>query len=419
MIKMPHWPIPLGRKPIELGLERIKLLLAELGNPQDKLPPVIHITGTNGKGSTTAFTRSIFEAAGYKVHSYTSPHLVCFNERINILGCNIEDNFLYEINEECRIAAEKLKLELTFFEGTTAAAFLAFSRVPADLLLLEVGMGGRLDATNVIERPAMSIITSISLDHVDFLGDDLIKIAYEKAGIIKQDCPCVISQQYKEVAEFIHKITWQRNSPCFSFEYDWMIEPGLYRSKKRTIEIGELSLAGVHQYLNAGNAITAAIHLKQFNISDEHIVKGLSSAVWPARLQRLKEGSFKLPKDWQMWVDGAHNEAGAHVISVWLEDQETMPTYMIFGMTKGRDCQAFLASFVGKIDHLFGVLIESEPSSYNGEFVSNEAKKAGINATSCESIEDAIRKIVSMEKSPARILVCGSLYLAGEVLEKA
>ena len=416
MIKMPHWPIPLGRKPIELGLERIAKLLEALGNPQDKLPPVIHITGTNGKGSTTAFTRSIFEAAGYKVHSYISPHLVYFNERINILGCNIEDNFLYEMNEECRIAAENLNLELTFFEGTTAAAFLAFSRVPADLLILEVGMGGRLDATNVISHPAMSIITSISLDHTDFLGDDLIKIAYEKGGIIKPNCPCVISQQYEQVSDFLHKIAWQRNSPCFAFEYDWMIEPGLYKSKERTIHIPELSLAGVHQYLNAGNAITAAINLKQFNISDEHIIKGLSSAVWPARLQKLKEGAFNLPKDWQLWVDGAHNEAGAHVISVWLDDQIEIPTYMIFGMTKGRDCKVFLSSFVNKVYYLIGVLIESEPSSYSGEFVSNEAKKLGMKADSAESIEDAIAKIIAIEKSPARILVCGSLYLAGEVL---
>ena len=419
-MKMPHWPVPLGSKPIDLDLNRIQLLLSELGSPQDTLPPIIHIAGTNGKGSTLAFLRSIFQAAHYKVHTYTSPHLVNFNERIGILGCDIEDNFLYEITEECRLAAEKLNLPVTFFEGTTAAAFLAFSRVEADVILLEVGMGGRLDATNVITNPAMSIITSISIDHTDFLGNNLIEIAFEKASIIKPNCPSIISCQYPEVMEFIHKIALQRNSSCEAFEYDWIIEPGLYQCKEKSIKLPKLSILGGHQYLNAGNAITAALKLTQFNITDEHIINGLANAKWPARLELLKDGSLvnKLPKDWQIWVDGAHNDAGAQALSMWLENEPTMPTYLIMGMTKGRDCKAFLSPFIKKIDHVIGMLIEAEPSSYSGEFVSHEASSLGLDSTVCESIEEAIHTISAFSKTPARILVCGSLYLAGDVLRK-
>jgi dihydrofolate synthase/folylpolyglutamate synthase len=419
-MKMPHWPIPLGDKPIDLDLSRIKLLLEELGNPQEKLPPIIHVAGTNGKGSTVAFLRAIFQAAGYRVHTYTSPHLVNFNERIGILGCDIEDNFLYEVTEECRLAAEKQGIQVTFFEGTTAVAFLAFSKIQADIIILEVGLGGRLDATNVIDNPAMSIITNISLDHTDFLGDTTLKIAYEKAGIIKPNCPCIIAQQEMQVMDLLQKIAEANNSPCYAFEYDWIIDLDKYECKSRVIPIEKLSLPGIHQYMNAGNAITAAINLKQFNITDEHIAKGLRNAVWPARLQRLNEGAIlnMVPESWQIWIDGAHNESGAHVLSVWLEDQPLMPTYMIFGMTKGRNCKIFLEPFVNKIKHLMGVLIEAEPSSYSGEFVSNEAMQMDIDSKAATSIEEAILSIVAMEQLPARILVCGSLYLAGDVLFK-
>ncbi len=418
-MKMPHWPVFLGNKPTsDLSLNRISSLLKQLGNPQDSLPPIIHVAGTNGKGSTVAFLKAIFQAAGYKVHTYISPHLVNFNERIGILGCDIEDDFLYEVTEECRIASEKIDNQVTFFEGTTAAAFLAFSKVKADIIIMEVGLGGRLDATNVIKYPAMSVITNIDIDHTEFLGNGLINIAYEKAGIIKPNCPCVISQQHPQVMELIQRIAAKNNSPCFAFEYDWIIGPELYESKDRVISLPKLGLVGDHQYLNAGAAITAAINLKEFVISDMQIVKGLKNTIWPARLQQLKEGFFlnKIPKDWQIWIDGAHNEAASHVISIWLEDQPLMPTYMIFGMTKGRDCKVFLQNFVGKIKYLIGLLIEAEPSSYNSEFVSNEAKEVGIKSIPADSIEDAIDKIISMESSPARILVCGSLYLAGDVL---
>lgn len=423
MVKMPHWPIPLGNKPIDLELSRVKLILDSLGSPQNKLPPVIHVAGTNGKGSTTAFLKAIFQAAGYKVHSYTSPHLVDFNERINIAGTNIDDNLLYEVTEECRIASEKINIHPTFFEATTIAAILAFTKVKADVVILEVGMGGKLDATNIIDKPIMSIITSISLDHIEFLGDTIAKIAYEKAGIIKPNCPCVISQQYPEAMEVLLQVAEANNANSYAYQYDWDISADLdkstiYESQQKNIILPAPSLLGDHQYLNAGNAITAILNLKQFNITDSHIAQGISNAIWPARLQKLLDGAIinKLPKNWEIWVDGAHNEAGAHVLSVWLDDQPLIPTYMIFGMTKGRNCQQFLSSFVGKIKHLAGVLIEAEPSSYGGEHISNEANKIGIPASNYDSLEEALNSIIKMENSPSRIIVCGSLYLAGDIL---
>jgi dihydrofolate synthase / folylpolyglutamate synthase len=424
MVKMPHWPVPIGSKPIDLGLSRIKSLLEALDNPQNKLPPIIHVAGTNGKGSTTAFLKAIFQAAGYKVHTYTSPHLVRFNERIGILGSDIDDRFLYEVTEECRIAAENNNIHPTFFEGTTAVAFLAFSKRQADILIVEVGLGGRLDATNVIDHPIMSVITSISLDHTEFLGKNIENIAYEKGGIIKSNCSCVISQQYPEAMEVLHSLAEKYNSSVYSYEYDWIIDPDkdgmVYKSKEKTIKLPMPNLQGIHQCVNAGNAITAVLNLKEFNINDEHIAYGITHAVLPARLQKLTEGNVvsKLPDNMQIWVDGAHNDSGAHVLSLWLEEQEKIPTYMIFGMTRGRDCLSFLSPFVGRIKHLAGVLIEAEPSSYSGEFVRDEALKLGITSSSHDSIDDALYKIIEEETSAARIIVCGSLYLAGDVLSK-
>ncbi len=427
MLKMPHWPIPMGSKPIDLNLSRVKSLLNQLGNPEQNLPPVIHVAGTNGKGSTCAFLKAIFQSANFKVHSYTSPHLVNFNERINILGTDIDDGFLHEVLEECRFASEKINIEPTFFEGTTVAAFLAFSKIKADVIILEVGMGGRLDATNVIDNPAMSIITSIAFDHMEFLGDSLVKIAIEKAGIIKQNAPCVISKQYPEVSEVLLGFAEERNAHSYAFEYDWIVRPNdnvgfIYESLNNSIVLPELSLKGEHQYINAGNAITAALNLKDFNITHTQIIRGITNAFWPARLQKLSEGAIlaKLPKNIEVWVDGAHNEAGAYVVSSWLKNQPLMPTYMMCGMTKGRDCQKFLSNFVSKIEHVAGVLIEAEPASYGGKHIANEAKSQGFNSSEHNSIEEGFAHLVEIinKDRPARIIVCGSLYLAGDLLYK-
>ena len=423
MVRMPHWPNILGHKIIDLDLTRIKSLLTAIGNPQEKLPPVIHVAGTNGKGSTTAFLKSIFQEAGYKVHCYTSPHLMYFNERINILGTPIEDNFLYQICEECRIACEKIGINPTFFEGTTAAAFLSFSKVEADLIILEVGLGGRLDATNVIEKPAMSIITSISLDHTEYLGDSLRQIAIEKSGIIKKDCPVIISQQYKEVMETLLEVA--ENNQSFAFEYDWLVERidnshFLYKSPNLELNLPNPGLLGDHQFINAGNAITAALNLKAFKISKEAIENGLKKVFWPARIQKLSQGYLvnRLPKNWEIWVDGAHNDAGAHCLSNWLQNEPYKPTYMIFGMTKGRDCQQFLSNFSGLIKHVGGITIENEPSSYSGEYIANQAELLQFPSSYYDDIEDCLNKITQMEQSESRIVITGSLYLAGDALYK-
>jgi dihydrofolate synthase/folylpolyglutamate synthase len=244
------------------------------------------------------------------------------------------------------------------------------------------------------------------------------------AGLSGDGCPCVISQQYPEVMELLLSVTEQRESESYAYLYDWTVSPDgenlFYESPNKSIILPSPSLKGDHQYLNAGNAITAALNLKQFNISEEHIAQGISKAFWPARLQKLRDGRIinQLPDNLEIWVDGAHNEAGAHVLSLWLKEQPIMPTYMIFGMTKGRDCRKFLTPFIGKIKYLAGVLIEAEPASYNENYVSEEAKALNIDASGYDSIEEALRFISSSEKNKARIIVCGSLYLAGDILYK-
>jgi len=423
VVKLPHWPVPHERSNIELGLGRTLSLLKELGNPHLKLPPVIHIAGTNGKGSTVAFLKAIFEAAGYKTHTYTSPHLVRYNERIKILGTDISDEYLYEIIEECRIAAEKIGLNITFFEGTTVAAFLAFSKVPADIVILETGLGGRLDASNVIEKPLASIITSISLDHMDFLGSDVYQIAFEKAGIMKKNSPCIISKQYDEVYQALEQRAAEIGCETITFEYDFLVEKiadGFrYKSQQRVIDLPMPKLIGDHQLINAGNAITAAIN-SGFNISDHNIAEGLQKVEWPARLQKLISGPIVdlLPSHSEIWVDGAHNEAGSYVLSSWLRENLTLPTYLIYGTTKGRDCKVFLQNFTGLTKRIMAVPIDAEPLSYSEEHIAKIALSLDFPTSCCSSIEEAIEEIVKLESHNFRILVCGSLYLAGDVLFK-
>jgi dihydrofolate synthase / folylpolyglutamate synthase len=424
MVRMPHWPIPLGNKPVDLGLERVRALLEAVGNPHKTLPPIVHFAGTNGKGSSLAFLKAILMQANYKVHTYTSPHLVLFNERINLCGEDISDNFLYEIIEECRIAAESINLKPTFFEGTTVAAFLAFSRIPADILLIETGLGGRLDATNVFDNPALTVLTSISLDHTEFLGDHVTKIAYEKAGIMKRETPCVVSNQYPDVFAVIEKKANEIDVPLIAYEYDWVVEERkqggfLYKSIGKNLVIDKLSLVGEHQFINAGNAITAALNLLDFNISDEAIIKGLNNTYWPARLQKLKTGAIvnKLPDNWQLWVDGAHNIGGAHILSLWMQ-HSSVPIYAIVGITRGRDSTNFLRVFSNYVTFVVGVKVDAEPSSYSAEHMANSAKEAGMASYAADSLQDAIDLVIKEAKTPGIILVCGSLFLAGDLLFK-
>lgn len=428
MVFMPHWPHLLGNKPIDLGLERILALLQWFDNPHLKLPPVVHVAGTNGKGSTIAFLRKILESAGYKVHVYTSPHLLHFNERIVLAGNIISNDELYTLTEECRLIAEKSKIPVTFFEGTTAAAFLAFSRTPADIVLLETGLGGRLDATNVIPNPILTIITSIAYDHMEYLGSTLPLIAREKAGIMKPNIPCITSLQHDEVDETFDTHAETVPCPLLAFGYNWHVEShddGLhYHDNVANIDsfYPKPSLVGEHQIVNAGNAICAAKYLAStphFIIDDAAIGNGIANAFWPARLQRLTVGQLvsQLPhNDWELWIDGAHNEAGAYVLAQSLEEMQKKPLYLIFGMTKGRNLQNFLQHFKTLSPHVTGVLIQTEPSAYAASYIMTEAQKVGFLATEADSIENAVQHIIE-HNPPGRILFTGSLYLASDVFK--
>lgn len=423
-MKMPHWPQLLGEKPIHLGLERIEKLLEIIGNPHLTLNNVIHVAGTNGKGSTIAFIGSILKAAGYTVNIYTSPHLVDFNERININGSQISDSYLKELAEECRIKSEMHNIKPTFFEGTTALAFLAFARNNADFTLIETGLGGRLDATNVV-NPILTIITPISLDHTEYLGNSLKLIAGEKAGIIKQNIPCVIAQQLDIVFEVLESKANQLNSPVIAYEYDFgmrFLEGRIqFLSKEINMYLPLPNLPGDHQFINAATAISAILSLNQeYKIDDHHIAMGIKSVKWPARLQKLNKGNLVelLPNsDWEIWLDGAHNESGAQILSVWAEQHHDKPIYLINGMTKGRDCSKFLSYFRGKIEEVHGLFIDNEPSSYSACHIVEAAKTIGIKAVEGESLEDAIFHITKSSNRPAIILICGSLYLAGYALK--
>ena len=424
MVKLPHWPLPIWHSVIDLGLTRIAALLEELGNPQDHLPPVVHIAGTNGKGSTLAFLRAFLQESGYSVHCYTSPHLVRFNERIHVSGKEISDGLLYELLEECRMATEKLGIDMTFFEGTTAAAFLAFARYPADIVLLETGLGGRLDATNLVKKPLATIITPISFDHMSYLGDTITAIAREKAGIMKAQVPCIISMQQEEAENVFEQVAEILDAPLIAYGYDWGVSPTAtgfnYESADMKLSLLAPALAGEHQFINAGCAIAAATQLTGFTIPEDAIRRGLHSVRWPARLQHLHEGRLveQLPEGWELWVDGAHNEAGGYVLSLWAETKQDKPLYIISGMTQGRDSVKFYTPLASKVEFMCGVLVEAEASSQTAQHVTEAAIKAGIDAKACGSLDEAVTLTCQLSDTPARILVCGSLYLAGMVLER-
>jgi len=423
MVRMPHWPVPLERQSIKLGLERISEFLKYLGDPQSNTPPIIHIAGTNGKGSTIAFIRAILEAAKLKVHVYTSPHLVEYNERIVLAGQKISDDYLYQLLEECRITADKHDLQVSFFEGTTAAAFLAFSCVKADILLLETGLGGRLDATNIITEPILTIITPISFDHVDMLGDTIAKIAYEKACIMKPNAPCIVNLQEQEASDVIEQYAKKINAPLVRFEYDFgVIEKDnqlIYKSDTYQLLFPNLALKGDHQYINAAAAITAVKMLKGIKISDDIIRYGLEHAKWPGRLQQITQGTIynMLPKTWEIWCDGAHNIAGTASLANWLQTKLDMPIFMIAGMTKGRDAKKLLKPFMGLVTELIGVSVKSEPLSHSGKVISEAAAELGFATTSKDDIEDAILYLTNhVTLNKIRVIITGSLFLVADVL---
>jgi dihydrofolate synthase / folylpolyglutamate synthase len=417
-------------KVIDLSLGRIERLLGKLGNPERRMPPVLHVAGTNGKGSTCAFMRAMLEAAGKRVHVYTSPHLVRFHERIRLSGKLIDEDDLQALLEECETANGGEPI--TFFEITTAAAFLAFSRRRADALILEVGLGGRLDATNVIESPAVTVITPVDLDHQQYLGDDLKTIAGEKAGIMKRRVPCVIGPQTDEARELIEERAIQLGIPLSIWGQDFMAHEEhrrmVFQDENGLIDLPMPRLPGAHQIVNAAVAIAALRKAAGFAIEDRALEDGLMSVDWPARMQRLTRGPLvnAAPKDAEIWLDGAHNPHGgralAHAIAD-LEETHPRPLYLVCGMLQTKDPRGFFAAFRDLAKHVTTVEIPGEAASLGAGQLYDAARAEGLDAHPAPSIEDAMLQIearaqLAKSKTPPRIVLCGSLRLAGAVLRE-
>ncbi len=425
MVELPHWPFFNERAKINPSTYTTTALLSALGNPEINIPPVIHLAGTNGKGSTLSFLRYIFEASGYKVHTYTSPHILRFNERMILRGSEISDSFLYEVLEETRFAAAKNLITPTFFEGTTAAAFLAFSKVKADILLLETGMGGKFDSTNIISQPLATVITPISYDHMQFLGSTLAEIAMQKAGIIKQNTTCIVSQQYQESLEVISQVAHLQHAKLKVFEYDWGIakegEDYIYSDQNNMLKFQDIGLQGDHQIINAGTAIATINELQQyFTITDNMIKEGLARTKWPYRLQKIMSGAiykkyFNAPNEFI--IDGAHNTHGAVALSLWLEQQNNkFDNYLICGMTKGRNIEDFLNKFIGQVKYIYAVNIMSEPCSYRAEEIEKAFISLGFEGEACNTVEDVFVKLnTRINQNPYRVIACGSLFLAADI----
>jgi dihydrofolate synthase/folylpolyglutamate synthase len=408
-------------KLIDLSLGRVERLLDRLGNPHQRLPPIVHVAGTNGKGSVIAFLRAFLEGSGYSVHVHTSPHLVRFNERIRLAGKLIEEEALSKLLEECEVANGGEPI--TYFEITTAAALLAFANTPGDIVLLETGLGGRLDATNVIEKPLLTVITPISLDHQQFLGDTVSAIAQEKAGIFKQNIPVICAAQDDDVFDVMDRRAQDLNAELIYENKDWKVslegDGFTFSDKQGQQKFRKPRLAGDHQFHNAAQAIACARNLKSFTISNEAIAEGLQTVEWPARLQQLYKGPLveSLPNGWELWLDGGHNTAAATATSQ--EAQKSWadaPLYLIFGMLNTKEPADFLSVLASQVQELKAVMIPGEPATLSAEESSKAATLVGINASSAISVKDAIQQLAAAPIPRARILICGSLYLAGTVL---
>jgi len=418
--------LSLHPKRIDLVLDRICRLLAALGNPQGNLPPVLHVAGTNGKGSVCAFLRTMLEAQGLRVHVYTSPHLVRFHERLRIAGRLIGEDQLADILEECERA--NAGAPITFFEITTAAALLAFARHPADALVLEVGLGGRYDATNVIDHPRVACIAPVGLDHQEFLGTNLADIAAEKAGIIKRGVPVVVGPQEDLPRDVIARTAEALGAPAFLFGQDFFAhqEQGrmIYQDEKGLLDLPLPRLVGRHQIDNAAIAI-AALRAGGWGI-EPAIERGLRTVDWPARMQRLSRGPLidLAPKNAEVWLDGGHNPHGAAVVARTIADFEERaekPLYVICGMLKTKDAKGFLSAFQGLARHVVTIAIPGEEASRGAGELYDFARASGLDASPAEDIEDAMMQASAWSRArpfegPPRILICGSLHLAGRVL---
>jgi dihydrofolate synthase / folylpolyglutamate synthase len=404
-------------KVIDLTLGRVERLLSALGNPERAIPPVIHIAGTNGKGSTQAMLRAGLEAGGDRVHAYTSPHLARFHERIRLAGELISEDLLTRLLDEC-VTANGGE-EITFFEITTCAAFLAFHRVPADWTLLEVGLGGRLDATNVVDQPPLTIITPVSLDHQAFLGDTVGAIAGEKAGIIKRGVPVIVGPQTDEGLAVIEARAARLGAPVLASGQHWHVTEDrgrlIFQDENGLVDLPLPNLPGPHQIQNAGAAIAALRHLGRNEAACEAAV---TRAFWPARMQRLRQGPLvDLAPKVELWLDGGHNPAGAEAVAATLARMPPRETHVICGMLNTKDVRGYMSPLTPYVRRLHAVSIPGEKNTLPAEVTRKAAESAGMDAVTAHSVAEALAGIAATSPE-ARVLISGSLYLAGSVLRE-
>jgi dihydrofolate synthase / folylpolyglutamate synthase len=413
---------------IDLGLERMQRLLQRLDHPEGQLPPVIHVAGTNGKGSTVAYLRAILEAAGLRVHAFTSPYLVRLNECYRIGrrggGVLVDDEELIGTLDRCERANQSEPV--TLFEMETAAAFELFARHPADAVLLEVGLGGRLDSTNVIDKPAASVIAPVSIDHREFLGDSLQSIAAEKAGIIKSGVPVVCAEQAPDALAAIESSARRQRAPLYRAGQEWHVgvERGrlVYQDERGLLDLAAPRLFGRHQFDNAGLAIAALRAADAFRIETSAYEAGIVNAEWPARMQRLAAGRLvdQGPAGGEIWLDGGHNAEGGRVAAAALGDLEervSRPLVVIVGMMANKDAESFLANFAGLTRHIIAVEIPDRDGAMPPDRLMGAARALGMRVESAASVGAALQAVAKLAyEVPPRILITGSLYLAGHVL---
>jgi dihydrofolate synthase / folylpolyglutamate synthase len=404
-------------KVIDLTLGRVERLLSVLGHPERQLPPVIHIAGTNGKGSTQAMIRAGLEAGGDRVHAYTSPHLARFHERIRLAGELVSEPMLTALLDECVTANGPD--EITFFEITTCAAFLGFARIPADWTLLEVGLGGRLDATNVVDAPRLTIITPVSLDHQSFLGDTVAAIAGEKAGIIKREVPVIVGPQTDEGLAVIEARATRMGAPVLAYGQHWHASEDrgrlVFQDENGLLDLPLPNLPGPHQIQNAGAAIAA---LRVLGRDETACEAAVTRAYWPARMQRLRHGPLvdAAPKV-ELWLDGGHNPAGGEAVAATLARMPNRETHLICGMLNTKDVTGYMVPLAKHVTRLHAVSIPGEKNTLPAETTRDAARAAGIDAVAAESVAAALAEIAATAPE-ARVLICGSLYLAGSVLRE-
>ncbi len=404
-------------KVIDLTFDRIDPLLATLGHPERNLPPVIHIAGTNGKGSTQAMIRAGLEGAGKSVHAYISPHLARFHERITLAGEHISEPALTDLLDRCYTANNGDTI--TYFEITTAAALLAFAETPADFTLLEVGLGGKMDATNVVDKPALTVIAPVSIDHTQFLGDTLTEIAGEKAGIIKRGVPCIVGPQPDEALEVIEATANRLGAPLLVHGQHWHVweERGrlIYQDETGLLDLPLPTLIGAHQIQNAGIAIAA---LRQLGFDETACEAAVTNAKWPARLQRLQHGPLVDAADTaELWLDGGHNPAAGHALSEALTRLPTRPLHLICGMLNTKDIAGYLRPLAQHAKSLHAVSIPGEAATLPASQTAKAAKQVGMETHIADNVQSAIADIIQTDPN-ARILICGSLHLAGVVLRE-